>query len=181
METTYSKDAGAFPWWSSLIQGIFILIIGILLLTNPAATTVVIVQFIGIYWLVAGIFGLVSIFMDSSLWGLKLIMGILGVLAGLSVMQHPWWSAILLPTILVIFIGAEGLIMGVVGLIGAFKGGGWGAGILGAISILFGLLLLGSPMIAGLTLPWVYGVFGTIGGIAAIVFAFQQRKLQTAS
>lgn len=181
METSYSGDSGAFPWWSSLIQGIFILIIGILLLTDPAATTVVIVQFIGIYWLVAGIFGLVSIFMDSSLWGLKLLMGILGVLAGLSVMQHPWWSAILLPTILVVFMGVEGLVMGVAGLIGAFKGGGWGAGILGAISILFGLLLLGSPMIAGLTLPWVYGVLGTIGGIAAIVFAFQQRKLQTAS
>lgn len=181
MEATYSGEAYVSPWWGTLIQGIFALIIGLLLLTNPAATTVVIVQFIGIYWLIAGIFGLVGIFMDSSLWGLKLLMGIVGVLAGLSVMQHPLWSSILLPTILVIFLGVDGLLMGVIGLIAAFKGGGWGAGILGAVSLLFGLLLLGSPVIAGLTLPWLYGVFGTIGGIAAIVLAFQQRKLQTAS
>jgi len=169
-----------FPWWAVLIQGIFSIIIGFLLLTDPGATTVVIVQFIGIYWLVTGIFSLVGIFVDSSMWGWKLFSGVIGILAGLSIMQHPLWSTFLLPTVLVTFLGIDGLIIGVVGLIAAFKGGGWAAGILGALSILFGLALLGSPFIAALALPWVYGVLGLAGGISAIFVAFRQRSEEKA-
>jgi len=81
----------------------------------------------------------------------------------------------MLPTVLVIFLGVDGLIIGVVGLIAAFRGGGWAAGILGALSMLFGLLLLGSPFIAALALPWLYGILGLAGGIAAIFAAIRQR------
>ncbi len=180
MTTTVSKGSKASPWWGTLVQGIFALIIGILILANPAATTVVIVQFLGIYWLVAGIFSIVNVFIDSSMWGFKLLMGILGVIAGLSVLQHPLWSSILLPAVLVIFIGIEGVVMGIISLITAFTGGGWGAGILGAVSILFGALLLGSPLMASLALPWVYGVLAVVGGIAAIIVSFLYRNVQPA-
>jgi len=165
----------SFPWWAVLVQGIFAIIIGILLLTYPGATTLVIVQFIGIYWLVSGIFSLVGIFMDRSMWGWKLFAGVIGILAGLAIMRHPLWSTFMLPTVLVIFLGINGLIMGVIGLIAAFTGSGWGAGILGVLSILFGLLLLFSPFVAALALPWVYGVLGIAGGISAIFVAFRQR------
>jgi len=164
-----------FPWWATLIQGIFAILIGILLLTYPGATTLVIVQFVGIYWLVTGIFSLVGIFIDQSMWGWKLFAGIIGILAGLTIMRHPLWSTIMLPTVLVIFLGIDGLIIGAVGIFAAFKGGGWGAGILGALSMLFGLILLFSPFVTALALPWVYGVLGIAGGIAAIFAAFRQR------
>jgi len=133
------------------------------------------VQFIGIYWLVSGIFSLVGIFMDRSMWGWKLFAGIIGILAGLTIMRHPLWSTFMLPTVLVIFLGIDGLIIGAVGIFAAFKGGGWAAGILGALSILFGLILLFSPLVAAFALPWVYGVLGIAGGIAAIFAAFRQR------
>ena len=81
---------------------------------------------------------------------------------------------------MVIFLGIDGLIIGVVGLIEAFKGGGWATGILGGLSVLFGLLLLGSPLLAALTLPWIYGVLGLVGGISAIFVAFQQRSAEKA-
>jgi len=164
-----------FPWWSVLIQGIFAIIIGILLLTYPGATTLVVVQFIGIYWLVTGIFSLVGIFMDQSMWGWKLFAGIIGILAGLAIMRHPLWSTFMLPTVMVIFLGVDGLIIGAVGIFAAFKGGGWAAGILGALSMLFGLILLFSPFVAALALPWLYGILGVAGGIAAIFAAFRQR------
>lgn len=171
----FEKRAG-FPWWSSLIQGISSLLIGILLITNTGATTLVIVQFVGIYWLISGIFSIVGIFIDKSLWGWKLFSGIIGIMAGISIMQHPLWSTLMLPTVLVIFLGIDGLIIGVTALIAAFKGGGWGIGILGGLSIFFGLSLLGSPFFAGLALPWILGIFAVVGGIAAIVFAIKQHK-----
>ncbi|MEA3326633.1 MAG: DUF308 domain-containing protein [Chloroflexota bacterium] len=164
------------PWWAGLVQGIFSILIGLLLVTYPAATTAVIVQFIGIYWLVTGIFSLVAIFVDKTMWGWKLFAGILGILAGLAIMQHPLWSAVLLPTVLVIFLGVDGLIIGVVSLIAAFKGGGWAAGILGGLSIVFGLLLLGSPLISAFALPYIYGIIGIVGGVAAIIAAFASKK-----
>lgn len=86
----------------------------------------------------------------------------------------------MLPTVMVIFMGISGLFIGVAGLIGAFKGGGWAAGILGALSMLFGLILLGSPFIAALTLPWIYGVLGIVGGFSAIFAALRQRGEATA-
>ena len=86
----------------------------------------------------------------------------------------------MLPTILVTFMGISGLFIGVIGLIGAFRGGGWAAGILGVINLFFGILLIGSPFIAGLALPWVYGVMAVAGGIFAIIAAFRQRKAEMA-
>ena len=170
-----------FPWWAVLVQGIFSLVVGLLLLTNPLASTLVIVQFIGIYWLVSGIFSLIGIFIDKSMWGWKLLSGVVGILAGLSIVNHPLWSTLLLPAVVVTFMGIDGVIIGLVSLIGAFKGGGWSAGILGVLSLLFGFFLLGSPFIAGLALPWVYGVLGVVGGIAAVIAAFQQRKVEEAA
>jgi hypothetical protein len=64
-----SEKSMVIPWWTGLVQGIFSIIIGLLLLTFPAATTVVIVQYVGIYWLVSGIF-LVNIFVEIYLIGL---------------------------------------------------------------------------------------------------------------
>ncbi len=173
---TATEEYSGFPWWAVLLQGIFAILIGILLLMYPGATTLVIVQFVGIYWLVAGIFSLVSLFTDRTMWGWKLFIGILGIMAGISIMEHPLWSTILLPTVLVIFLGFDGLIIGVIGIIAAFQGGGWAAGILGALSVFFGVALLASPYIAALALPWVYGVIGIVGGIFAIFAAFQQRN-----
>ena len=135
-----------------------------------------IVQFVGLQWLISGIFLLVNIFVDKALWGWKLIAGILGILAGLSVFQHPLWSTVLLPTVLVIFLGITGLLIGFISLIAAFKGGGWAAGILGILSILFGLLLLGSPLIAAFTLPFLYGIIELVVGIGAIIASIRRKN-----
>ena len=47
--------------------------------------------------------------------------------------------------------------------------------ILGAISIVFGLLLLGNIGAATLVVPFVIGIFGIVGGIAAIIRSFRLR------
>lgn len=170
-----SLEAAQFPWWLVLLEGIVTLIFGILLLTAPGATLVVIVQITGFFWLIQGIFQIVGIFVDSSLWGWKLFAGVLGIMAGILVLQHPLWSTVLLPSIVVIILGIQGIIFGVVGLVIAFRGAGWGVGILGALSILFGILLLSNPMLGTAALVMVLGVFAVIGGIASIVMAFQMR------
>ncbi len=166
------------PWWATLTQGLFSVIIGLMLLTNPGATLMVIVQFIGIFWLVTGVFSIAGVFIDRSLWGLKLLSGIIGIFAGLTVIQHPIWSSVLLPTMLVLVFGVKGIILGLIYFFGAFKGGGFSAAILGVINFLFGMILLGSPLAAALVLPWVYGVIALAGGILAVFSSLQQRKVE---
>jgi len=43
-------------WWLLLLEGITTIILGILLISQPAGTLAVIVIFLGIYWLIEGIF-----------------------------------------------------------------------------------------------------------------------------
>ena len=135
------------PWWLVLVQGISLSIIGILLLTSPAMTVATIVLFVGVYWLVDGVFSLVRIFLRSSEvhWGWLLVRGILGILAGGYIISNPLLSTLMVPATLALIMGIQGIIMGVAGLVEAFKGGGRGAGLLGAINIFLGFVLVFKP------------------------------------
>ena len=177
MTTTYAErtEGTTIPWWLVLLEGTAAVVIGILLLTSPGITLFALIQVIGFFWLIGGILGIVGIFIDSSLWGWKLVSGILGILAGIVVLQHPVWSSILIPAILVIFLGIQAIISGGAGLVLAFQGGGWGRGILGVLNIILGLVLLFNPLIGVAVLPFMLGSISFIGGLSAIVIAFKMR------
>lgn len=164
------------PWWLLLIDGIALIVLGILLFINPSMTSKILVTFLGIYWFVAGILKIIHIFMDRTLWGWKLFAGVLGILAGLLILGNVALSTILTGATLVILLGFLGLFFGTAEIIQAFQGGGWGSAILGAVSILFGILLLLNAWVTTLALPAILGTLSVIGGIAAIAFAFQIRK-----
>jgi uncharacterized membrane protein HdeD (DUF308 family) len=119
-------------------------------------------------------------FMDHRQWGWKLFSGILGIIAGVIILQHPLWSAILVPATLVWLLGFFGIIMGFISIFQAFKGAGWGVGLLGVLSIIFGLYLLANTFISTLSLPWVVGIFALIGGVVAIWNSFKVRGAQKA-
>ena len=173
--STATVKKSQFPWWMVLIEGIALVILGILWFASPGMNTHVAVTLLGWYWLIAGIFEIISIFMDSTRWGWKLAGGILGIIAGIIVIRHPLWSSVILGVTLVITLGILGLFLGGVRIYQAFKGAGWGAGILGAVSILFGIVLLANVGVATFALPWALGTLALVGGIAAIVMAFRLR------
>ncbi|HTP07861.1 MAG TPA: HdeD family acid-resistance protein [Anaerolineae bacterium] len=177
---TASQQGPTVPWWLVLLEGIALVILGALLLTNPASTTFVLIQFLGIYWLVKGIFELVAMFIDHRQWGWKLFSGILGIIAGIVILQHPLWATLLVPATLVWLLGFFGVIMGGISIFQAFKGGGWVTGLLGVLSIIFGLYLLANTFISTLSFPWVLGIFALIGGAVAIWNSFKVRSLQKA-
>jgi uncharacterized membrane protein HdeD (DUF308 family) len=163
-------------WWLSLLQGIAAIILGLMFITAPGATLLALIPFLGIYWLIIGVLALVRMFQDRSIpWIWSLLTGIIGILAGLLVLRHPLLAALTVPTVLVIVLGVEGLVMGLIDIIAGFKGGGTGSFILGAVNILIGLLLLGSPIAAALAVPLVFGVLLLVQGIGLVVWAFRVR------
>jgi uncharacterized membrane protein HdeD (DUF308 family) len=166
-----------YPWWILLILGIVVLILGLSFLSWPYLTLMLVVTFVGAYWFVSGIFSLISLIIDRSNMGWKLLIGIMGIIAGIVIMTYPLFSTVLLPAMLVIFVGVWGLLIGAVHLAQAFGTKDWGSGLLGVLAIIFGILLLANPFIAVAMLPFIFGGFGVVGGIIAIIMSFQFRKM----
>jgi uncharacterized membrane protein HdeD (DUF308 family) len=169
------------PWWLMLINGILAVIVGAVMLWGTLMNKVdlyfLLIWFLGFWWLIRGIFEIVYMFIDHTAWGWKLFMGIVSILAGSYILMYPVVSALALPKIFVWVLGFWGLMEGIILLIMAFKGGGWGAGILGALAIIFGFVLLANAYVAGMGLAflWTASLFALVGGVILIVRAFQAR------
>lgn len=164
------------PWWVVLLQGIAAVIIGILLLTETSATIFTLVVLLGIYFLVAGVFDLIGIFVDSTAWGWKLFTGVLGVIAGIVILRHPYWSTVLVPLTLTWILGGIGVVMGLVQIFRGIQGAGWGAGLLGLLTLVLGVLLLLHPVYSTLVLAWVLGAWAIVGGVVGIFASFRLRS-----
>jgi uncharacterized membrane protein HdeD (DUF308 family) len=166
------------PWWLGVVQGIALLVLGVLCLTAPGATLFVVVQFAGIYWLVTGILGLVSLVADRTMWLWKVFAGIIGILAGIAVIQHPMWATILVPSTLILVVGIFGIVSGILGIIHSWSARSWTGVALGAFGALLGLILVMNPVIGAATLPFVVGIFALIGGLMSLVAAWSERQAQ---
>ena len=164
------------PWWLVLIQGIILLIIGGYLIAYPLQTLFVLLIFLGAYWFISGIFGIISAAMTKQDVAWKVVLGILGIIAGLIILTYPYYSTILILPLLAILIGVWGLFMGFVYLFRGFATKDWGAVILGIIGIILGIIILGNTLVTAILLPYIMGAFAIIGGIAAIIGSFMMRK-----
>lgn len=166
------------PWWLHLLGGIFNIIIGILLFTSPAMTVVALVFGLGFFWLFEGIFTLTSLFIDRSAWGWKLFIGVISVMAGLTLIRHPLAGALAVPAIIILIMGIQGLVSGIGLLVLAFKGGGLGSAVVGVLSLVFGgiLVMNYANLNAIVSLVWVLAAFALAGGLIQVFQAFRQRS-----
>jgi uncharacterized membrane protein HdeD (DUF308 family) len=163
-------------WWLFLLQGIAGIIFGLMLLTVPDLTTIALVSFVGLYWLIMGVLALVRVFVDQSIpWFWSLLIGLVGILAGISVSKHPLLAALTVSTAIIIVLGVQGLIIGAIEIAAGFMGGRMSSFIPGVIYLLAALFLLGSPIVAVLEMPLVFGVLFLVQGVVLTVFAFRAR------
>jgi uncharacterized membrane protein HdeD (DUF308 family) len=171
-------QASGYPWWALLIQGIVAIVLGVMLMAQPGATTVVVVYFFGWVWLISGIVTLASLFWEREGMGWKIVSGVVGIIAGLYVIGSPVVGAIIAVGAATLVIGVLGVIIGVSDLTRAFQGAGWGLGVLGALSLIIGVSILFDLPRYALALPWVWGLLALIGGVAAFVHSFMLRREQ---
>jgi len=164
------------PWWILLLWSLLTVIIGILFLVQPGITTLVFVTFLGAFWLVGGIFSLIGLAVDRTNWGWKIFLAILNLIAGIIVLLYPFFSTLFLLLFFVVLIGVWALFIGFAHLYHAFAFKDAGNGILGIISIIFGLLLLLFPYISAALVPFVAGVFAVVVGIIAVVVSFKLKR-----
>src|SRR5512134_2279931 len=134
------------PWWLTLILGVSAIVVGGLLLWGNLVTQVktyfLLVEVLGIWWLVDGIVDIVHMFTDHRQWGWKLFIGVVSIIAGGYVILHPIIAGFELPQIFVLILGIWGVIKGAAMIYMAFKGGGGAYAIIGIFAIFFGLVLI---------------------------------------
>ncbi len=179
--STNAQQGQQRPWWMTLILGIFAIVVGAILLFGSTATKVdtylTLIVALGIWWVITGIFDLVHMFQDHSMWGWKLFIGIVSIIAGIYLIEYPVWAAAVLPQVMVLIVGIWALMYGIIMLFMGFRGGGWPAIVLGAIEILFGIILIGDygKLSSGLAFLWAAAICAFIGGIFMVIVAFRQR------
>jgi uncharacterized membrane protein HdeD (DUF308 family) len=170
------EDLRIFPWWLLLLWGILVLLLGCALLFTPGVTTVLLITFMGAYWLVGGIFAIGSLVVDRSHMGWKIFLAIINIVAGILILIYPLYSTFFVLSFFIIFIGFWACFVGAAHLFHAFSKKDWGNGVLGIISLIFGLLLLVNPFIAAALIPFVAGGFAIVMGLCSIYVAFTAKK-----
>jgi uncharacterized membrane protein HdeD (DUF308 family) len=173
-----SGDGDGAPWWVALVAGIVLFALGLVIFLVPRLTLALVIQFVGLFWLIDGVVGLACIYADRSAWGWKLVAGFLGVIGGLFVIQHPLWDTAFAPLVSSIVIGVVGILIGLSQLILMSCGSGWRTGIPGIISIAIGLLLAFIPMLGAVLLPLALAGLALVGGVGAIVASFRRRSAE---
>ena len=172
-------------WWLVLLRGICLLILGFLLVTRPALTAVVLMQFIGAYFLVDGLFTIIHAFQGTrhrSNWGWGVLMGVLEMLTGLIIFAQPFISTVIAADMLVFIVAFMAFLFGFVGLVTWWQvrhdlNGGWGM-LAGSLLALFaGVILLIYPEQSAKTYLILMGVGAILGGIVQIFASFMVRKL----
>lgn len=175
-QTEYAlADQKLFPWWMILLWGILTLLVGVLFLLYPGQTMEFFIIFLGAYWLVAGLFTIASLLIDRSNMGWKIFLSVINIIAGILILLYPVYSTIFVFTFLVIFAGFWACFVGAAHLFQAYQARDAGNAVLGIISLIFGFLLLLNPFIAAALLPFVFGGFAIVSGLASIFLSFMAK------
>jgi uncharacterized membrane protein HdeD (DUF308 family) len=167
------------PWWSLLLRGIFIIILGVVAFVWPAITVLVLVFLFGAFALVDGIFAVVvSLSQRKTIpqWGLVLAGGIAGIVVGILLFVWPLISAVVILYLIAAWLVVTGIIRIVTGIRGR-KETAMGLPLtLGIISVCFGAAIFLIPLAMLLAMLWIIAAFAIIIGIFLLVDAVQVRK-----
>lgn len=176
MNAQMATIVGSMPWWLVMIWGILAVLLGILLVATPIETTFYLILLMGVYWFIGGIFTLASLVQDRTNMAWRIFLSVISILAGIVIMCYPLFSTLLILDMLIIIIGLWGIIIGITKFYEAFRFKNAGAGILGVVSIFFGIILLLLPYAAAIALPIIAGFIAIIAGFSAVFVAFQVKK-----
>jgi uncharacterized membrane protein HdeD (DUF308 family) len=180
------NTAAGFPslakkiWIFAIIRGVLGIIFGLIALLSPIATAFALAIVIGAYAIVNGVFDIIEAIRHrgSSSMVLRIVLGVVSILFGILVLVWPGISL----AILVIMVGIWAIIIGILRIVSsvghrAVPNSGWVWGIIGgALSILFGILVLIWPGTGVVSIIWIIGIWAIVWGITLIVLGVQLRK-----
>lgn len=166
-------------WWLFLMRGIAALVFGILALIWPGVTLVTLVLLYGVFALIDGAIAIVGAIRgseDSSRWWLAIV-GLVSIAAGAFALLWPGISSL----VFVLCVAVWSIAIGLMQIVGAISmrheiDDGWLLVASGALSVIFGGLLLSRPGAGAVALVFVIAAYAIAYGIMLILLAFRLRK-----
>jgi uncharacterized membrane protein HdeD (DUF308 family) len=169
-------------WWAFVIRGVLAVLFGILTFFWPQITLLSLVWLFGAYAIADGVLNIIAAFRrdrpDHAPWWALLIMGILGVIAGIIAFVLPNITALALLYVIAGWAFATG-VLAIVAAVRLRKQieGEWLLALSGVLSIIFGVLVAIFPRAGALALVLWIGAFAFVLGILLIVLGFRLRTL----
>lgn len=167
-------------WWAFLIGGIASLVFGILAFAQPGIALLVLSMFFAAAILVDGVVNAIGAIQHRSRegWWLLLAFGILGIIAGGYLLLVPPASMLVFIWLVAFMALLNGFTLISLGWrIRKEIHGEWVLYLTGALSVLFGLLILFRIELGGLTIVYLIATWAVIIGVLRIVFALRARSL----
>lgn len=166
-------------WWAVALRGVAGIVFGVIALLVPTAAMLTLAWLFSAYLIVDGVFAVVATVRAAERherWWPLLLEGVLDLALGALVWAFPA-SAILA---FVLLTAGWALATGVLMLVSAFRlhgdHGQFWLGLSGAISIVFGLVLAGSPLVGAVVLTWWLGAYAIAFGVVLLMLALRLRS-----
>ena len=166
----------ARTWWALALRGLVAVLFGLLTIVIPGVTLVTLVLLFGAYAVVDGIFNVMASFRSASHHWALLIEGVIGTLAGILTFAWPAITAIALLYLIAfwaVFTGIFEIIAGV--RLRKTITNEWALLLMGALSMLFGMLILFAPAAGALAIVLWIGLYALAFGVFLLVLAFRLR------
>jgi uncharacterized membrane protein HdeD (DUF308 family) len=176
------KNALRTHWRLFRVQGVLMVILGILAVAWPVVATLAVDIYVGWLFLISGVIGLVAMFstkdIPAFLW--SLVTAALSVAVGILLLLRPAEGAVSLTLVLAAFFVAEGLFQVVTSV--AYRdviGSAWGWMIVSGLAdlALAVLIVLGWPMSAAWVPGLLVGINLITSGVAILMTARAAREV----
>ncbi|REK06832.1 MAG: HdeD family acid-resistance protein [Planctomycetota bacterium] len=170
-------------WWVPLLRGVFLVILGVYALFRPGMTVSVLTQVVGVFLIADGVLAVIAGSVgDVPSRGWTIARGVVAVLIGGFVFANPALVAGVTAAFLLYLLAFAAIALGAIEIWAAvhdrreIEGEVWLL-IGGALTVLFGILLLIAPIAFGLLVVRILGIFAIGSGISLIAFAFRLRRV----
>jgi len=166
-------------WWMTLLRGIVAILFGFFVIAQPGISLMTLTMLFGAFVLLDGIGSLTSAFggrTEHESWWIMLLWGLCGIAVGVMTFFSPGVTAFAL----LFYIAAWAIVTGVIELVAAFRlrqeiEGEFWLGLLGVLSIAFGVFMMVRPGAGILSLLWLIAAYAIAFGITLIALAFRMR------
>jgi uncharacterized membrane protein HdeD (DUF308 family) len=160
--------------WIPALRGVLAIVFGILALIWPGITVLALALLFGAFVLVNGVMLLIASYRRRADGGQRpalIVAGVLGLLAGLVTLIWPGVTTL----VLVVLIGAWAVVTGLAEIWGAAQlRAGWLPALIGALTVIAGVLILVRPGVGAVALATVLGIYAIVVGVLLLVASVAQ-------
>ena len=172
-------------WWAALIQGIIAIGFGLYTIFNPGQSAATVVKFLGIFVIIDGAIDIIAAFVERKelpRWGSQVLTGVFVIIAGFAVIGLAEYIANIALSLLITIVAFAFLISGIYSIVKSLHlrshtGIDWSRLFIGALKIIFSLILFTQTKATANVLVWLIGIFLLLLGVGLLFLAFRLRNM----